>query len=99
MRRLILSFGVPALLTGMVVPQGVMAQEATSAVGPVYRENFKDLIERSKAAEAKLKELGNIVEMAVSCNEQAKLYKPVEGSAGTCEDIPLKTIYCSCGDE
>jgi hypothetical protein len=79
-----------------ICPLALHAQESTSAIQQPYGESYKDVIDRSKAAEAKLKELSAVVEMAVSCNEQGRLFKPVNGSAGTCVDVPMTTIYCSC---
>ncbi len=90
MQRIILSLAL------LVCPLTLQAQESTSTIEQPYGESYKDVIERSKAAEAKLKELSAVVEMAVSCNEQGRLFKPVDGSAGTCVDVPMKTIYCSC---
>ena len=96
MRRLTLTLATVMWLTSLAVPMAAKAQEATSAASPVYRESFKDLIDRSKAAETKLKELGSVIEMAVSCNEQGLFYKPIDGSAGECIPMPIPPITCQC---
>lgn len=90
--------GALALAFALVlsIPALAVAQERAASSGPVYRETLQDLTARSNAAEATLKELSAMVEMAISCNEQSMLYQPVAGTAGTCISVPLSPVVCPC---
>lgn len=89
--------GIGMLLVWGVAVGSAYAQESVVNAPRQSMLSLADLTSRTQKVQAELVEWAAVIDAAIACNEAGKLYVPQEAGSGSCKDMPLPTIMCSCG--